>query len=176
MCPAGWLSRLAPAVFALAPLASPAIVEEAAPSLTPPALSPGQRVRVTHGRSETFVADVLESDDKTVLLRRRDVRDPIRLWFTELESLEIANGRRRRGKEGALAGLSAAGVVAVWDQQTPGDQFGRMALAASVGSVVGYFLGELFQTERWEPLRVRSATVRMGAPPTGLGAVLQVTF
>lgn len=160
----------------------PAALTLAAALAAPPApsadlLAKGDRIRVRTLGGTTMVGRVLDVDAKTLLFLLPDRREPMHLWLSELECLEVPDGRRSRAREGTLIGLSTAGAALLFGgQMQQQDAFGRSVLFASTGATLGLLIGGLIKTENWKPIGLAAPRVAVLPAPRGVGVQIHLQW
>lgn len=175
--------------FAAAVLA--AAVAGAAP---PPSEWPGtgEKVRITTrtaGLDRETRGLVVQSDAHSLTVSLGSGKPPVRVPLSSIKSLDVARGRRRAVKEGAISGglvgvvLGAAAVYVAsnalceydtdCDASPQGYGIGIGAFAAG-GAGLGALVGLAIKTDRWE--RVPVDRVRVALRPVPRGAGVQVSL
>jgi len=154
-------------------------------------LASGDRVRLRlagNGKSLRATIESVTADE--LILRPLGAAQPLRLSLAQLESLDVARGRRSQWRKGAVIGfvpgaLFLGGLAGTWCTDgcvDPDFQLGDAALGGLVGGAatasVGALVGLAFKTDRWVRVHERKPKVSlMLAPAKGQVRVgLSVSF
>jgi hypothetical protein len=157
-------------------LAAPVIVaDETSGPLS--ALASGDRVRLRfagNGKSLRATIESVTADE--LFLRPLGVAQPLRLSLAQLQSLEVARGRRSQWRKGALIGFvpgalflgyvaGALCIDCVDKDFQPGDALvGGLIGGVATGSV-GALVGLAFKTDRWVRVHERKPKVSLTLAP-----------
>lgn len=143
-------------------------------------LTSGDRVRVeVVGRRKTLRATVESVTADEIVLRPQDAAGPLRVDLAQLESLDVARGRRSHWLKGAVIGLGtgtllfglAGGTICGTYGDNTGCPFdwnlGRLfgLIGGVVTTPVGALAGLAFRTDRWERVHERKPKVSLVIAP-----------
>lgn len=120
-------------------------------------------------KQQEMVGTVVEADGKSLVLRSEERGDPVRIWFSELDRLEIARGQRSMAWQGALIGFSSGAPFLIKGLE---DQSSRWLKLGSVLSGLGAAIGQRHSADKWQ--RITIPTTRISVAPLVRGAGLQV--
>jgi hypothetical protein len=169
-----WLVMMA----LLAPKAWAAETEE-----SPLTLTPGDRVKVEIAGNRKSLRATIESvtgDD--LVLRPEGGADAMRLNLSQLQTLDVARGRRSQWRKGAVIGFIpgallfglAGGVLPCIDTYSDCFAGGWAVTGALIGggltASVGALVGLAFKTDRWERVPTGRAKVSLILAPEKGGA------
>lgn len=168
---------VAVAVVVLTTTVASTVVTLAAQSGAPLAAGVRIRVRTRTTPPDTLVGvlDTIGAD--TVRLRLRDERAPSRVALSAIEGIDVSQGQRSYGREGAAVGSLVGllvGLAAESGRRSTSNSFepdyGRLAAALGIGFggvVVGYIVGSQMHSEKWEAVPLTGLRIA----PVGLSRV-----
>lgn len=140
-------------------------------------LTSGDRVRVeVVGRGKTLRATIESVTADEIVLRPVGTAEPLRLDLAQLQTLDVARGRRSQWRRGAaigfLSGALVLGIAGANSRCTVGDPIACNILTGFIvltGGVVtataGALVGLAFKTDRWERVHERKPRVSLILAP-----------
>ncbi len=140
----------------------------------------GSRVRVQAGSLRKAVdGTVVEMDDR-ILIVSQD-RRPVRVTRNDITRLEVSTGRRGQARKGLAIGaaIGAAAFAAIPREEYCADygpedscpsRAGMIGTGVLGGALWGVLIGHFVKTERWSPVALDRAQVRV-APSRARGGV-----
>ncbi|MFL5466483.1 MAG: hypothetical protein ACJ79N_05390 [Gemmatimonadaceae bacterium] len=140
-----------------------------------PGVAEGARVRLITSslRAEQQVARVISTENDSIFFRSEVYPVTRALALSEIERIDVSQGRRRRTAEGAVIGLGlgvALGATLGALTYTPceglcfmGTSRGETAtivgaMLGAVGVATGAIVGAMRETEQWKPLSIHPTT------------------
>lgn len=149
--------------------------ETLTPAAGPLILGVGDRIRiiVPSFKRQEMVGIVVEADGKSFVLRLAERGDPVRIWFSELDRLEIARGQRSMAWQGALIGFSSGAPFLLKGLEDPSSRWLKLgSVLSGLGAGLGAAIGQRHSADKWQ--RTTVPATRISVAPLLRGAGLQV--
>jgi hypothetical protein len=154
------------------------------------ALAPGDVVRVEIAGDRKSLRATVESVTAAEIVLRQGSAEPLRIDVSQLQSLDVARGRRSEWRKGAVIGFVPGflvtglilGVVACVDVPDCSFRPGHALVGGVFGGIptgaVGALIGLAFRTDRWVRVHERKPRVSLllAPVPQGTRFGLSVSF